>query len=407
MQTQTELDNLPGMIRRKSEPGELVKPSCSLTSIPQLYQRPIILLATASINDMNIFNNGLYQNCFMLYRLAEAIGWLPIFCVNQKPKDLNGIPEFLRSCRFADLDDILSKPIHVRVYVEIGMSIASNLRKFMKMMGARTCKLYLGNIVNIDIETPMFLHGVSFSHHVVGQQDEIWTSPHYLMNLEYAACLNGIDPEPFSAKIAPYVWDPCILTDDGRRNMVWKPRSPGEKPSFIIMEPNISFQKNALIPLLIVEEFARINPGLDFELILLNSERVIATGYFKNNIEPSLKGCAGKIKYAQRHDMITLMKNYPSAIPICHHFTNEYNYMVLEFIHAGYPVLHNADAWKDFGYYYAENDTVSGANQLARILNYHHDQIEAYKSHSRALLWRHSIYNPDVQKAWKDLLEGR
>jgi hypothetical protein len=185
----------------------------------------------------------------------------------------------------------------------------------------------------------------------------------------------------------------------------WKPRKPNEKPSFIIMEPNISFQKNALIPLLVVEEFARANPNLDFEVILLNSERVIASGYFKNNIEPSLKGCAGKIKYAQRHDMITLMKNYPSAIPICHHISNEFNYMVLEFIYAGYPVLHNADAWKDFGYYYPENDTISGANQLARALNYHHEQKEIYKSHSNALFWKHSIYNPDVQNAWKTLLE--
>jgi hypothetical protein len=354
---------------------------------------------------MNIFNNGLYQNCFMIYRLAEAIGWLPIFCVNQKPKDLSGIPELLRSCRFADLDDILTKPLPVRVYVEIGMSISSNLRKFMKMMGAKTCKLYLGNIVNIDIETPMFFPSLTFSHHVTGHQDEIWTSPHYLMNLEYAACLNGVDPSPSTARIAPYVWDPCILTDDGRRVLNWKPRKPNEKPSFIIMEPNISFQKNALIPIMIVEEFARANPNLDFEIILLNSERVIASGYFKHNIEPSLKGCAGKIKYAQRHDMITLMKNYPSAIPICHHISNEFNYMVLEFIYAGYPVLHNADAWKDFGYYYPENDTISGANQLATAINYHHEKKEVYKSHSSALFWRHSIYNPYVQKAWKTLLE--
>jgi hypothetical protein len=172
------------------------------------------------------------------------------------------------------------------------------------------------------------------------------------------------------------------------------------------MEPNISFQKTAVIPILIVEELARKFPTLDFEVVVLNGERLNASGYFKNNIESALRGCAGKIKYAGRHDMITIMKTYPNAIAICHHVNNEFNYMVLEFLYAGFPVLHNCDAWKDFGYYYPENDTAAGMNQLAQSIDFHHERLEAYKSHSRALFWRHSIYNPDVQKTWKELLES-
>jgi hypothetical protein len=295
----------------------------------------------------------------------------------------------------------------IKLYIEIGMSISSNLRRFLKMMGAKTTKLYLGNILNIDIETPMFFPGMNFSHHVVGEQDEIWTSPHYLMNLEYAAALNQVEPEKETAKIAPYVWDPCIMTDDGRRYMAWRPRRDGEKPTFIVMEPNISFQKTAVIPMIIMEEFARKHPAFDFELVLLNSERLTASGYFKRNIEPSLRGLAGKIKYAGRHDMITVMRNYPHATAICHHFNNEFNYMVLEFLHAGYPVLHNCAAWSEFGYYYADNDTAAGMAQLEQTIQFHAERLEVYKAHSRALVWRHSIYNPDVQKAWRDLMEGK
>jgi hypothetical protein len=404
--TLSEVNALPGMVRRIAGPGDTVSPLCPLTDIPPMFQRPIILIATASISDANLFNNGLYQNCFLLYRLAEAIGWMPIFIVNAKPKELTGIPELLHGCRLAEVDDILKAPVAVKYYLEVGMSISSNLRKFMKMLGARTAKLYLGNILNIDIETPMFFPGMNFSHHVTGEQDEIWTSPHYAMNLDYAACLNKVEPEAGTAKIAPYVWDPCILTDDGRRYVSWTPRPASEKPTFLIMEPNISFQKSAIIPILMVEEFARANPQLDFELVILNGERLTASGYFKSNIEPSLRACGSKIKYGGRHDMVTVMKNYPHAIPICHHVNNEFNYMVLEFLYAGYPVLHNCSAWKDFGYYYPENDTRNGSNQLSHALAYHQDRLEAYKGHAKALLWRHSLYNPDVQKAWKELLQG-
>jgi hypothetical protein len=400
-----ETELLPGMVRRQEGPADKHKTPDPLSKIAPLFGRPVIIIATASITDSNIFNNGLFQNCFVIYRLAEAIGYLPIFCVNEKPKQLEGTPEFLRACRFAQIEDILKTPLPIKIYIEIGMSIASNLRRFMKMMGAKVVKLYLGNILNIDIETTMYLQGVNFSHHVIGEQDEIWTSPHYQMNLEYAACLNKVDPGSDTAKIVPYVWDPCILTNDGKRNPVWKPRGPQQKPCFLIMEPNISFQKCSLIPILLVEEFARKYPHIDFDLIVLNSDRFLATGHFNANIEPSLRGLKGKIKYAGRHDMISVMTNYPNCFALCHHINNEFNYMVLEFLHASFPVLHNCTAWKDFGYYYPENDVSKGAEQLYEALTYHHERIEAYKGHSKSLQWRHSIYNPEVQGAWLKMLE--
>jgi hypothetical protein len=400
-------EELPGMTRRAPGPADDIKPFLPI-QLPHQFARPVLLLATASISDSNLFNNGLYQNCFIIYRLAEAIGWMPIFVVNQKPKELEGIPEMVRSCRIAEVDDILQAPIPVKVYMEIGMSISPTLRNYMKMLGAKNVKLYLGNILNIDIETPMFFSGLNFSHHVIGSQDEIWVSPHYYQHLDYAACINHVEPvEGKSAIVAPYVWDPCIITDDGRRNLTWRSRRPGERPTVIIMEPNISFQKSSIIPILIAEEYARANPDFDFQLVILNGDRLTASGYYKANIEPSLSlAKKDRIIYEGRNDMITVMTKYPHATAICHHVNNEFNYMVLEFLYAGFPVLHNCTAWEDFGYYYPANDTRKGSSRLDYTLKEHGSILEQYKGHARALLWRHSIYNPDIQKSWKGLLEG-
>lgn len=402
------LECLPGMTRRVPGPADTVIPFLNLQTTHHLLKRPLIFIATASISDANIFNNGLYQNCFIIYRLLEAIGYLPIFIVNTKPKKLEDVPELLRNCRIAEIEEIMSRPVPVALYIEIGMSIAKNLRKYLKMLGARIVKLYLGNILNIDIETPMFFHGLNFSHHVIGEQDEIWTSPHYGMNLEYAACINQVKPEyGVTTKIAPYVWEPFILTDDGRRNPFWRKRQTGELPTLVIMEPNISFQKSSIIPILIAEEYARNHPDVPFELVVLNSERLVVSGYYKTNIEPSLTlAKQGRIKYLGRHDMIHVMKTYPHCIPVCHHINNEFNYMVLEFLHAGFPVLHNSTSWKDFGYFYPENDVTAGTHILHSAIHTHHDNIEIYKSHAKALEWRHSIYNPDVQNGWKELIQS-
>jgi hypothetical protein len=403
MSTFTEL---PGMTRRVAGPADAVAPAFNLLDINPSFQRRVILIATACITDSNVYNNGLYQNCFIIYRLAEAIGWLPIFVTNSKPKDLSGIPDFIKTCRIAEIEDILKQPIQVGIYIEIGMSISGNLRKYMKMLGARVVKLYLGNILNIDIETPMHFPGMHFSHHVIGEQDEIWTSPHYGQNAEYAACLNQVEPKGKSLRIAPYVWEPCILTNDGTRNLKWRPRVAGEKPCILIMEPNISFQKTSIVPLLLIEEWSLAHPEVEFKVVVLNADRLSATGYYKNTIEPCLSIVKrGFVEYSGRHDMLTVMNNYPYAVPVCHQITNEFNYMVLEFMWAGYPVLHNCEAWKSFGYYYVDNDTVSGSKALQEAIAHHYDRIETYKSHVKALYWRHSIYNPDIQKGWLKLLE--
>ena len=237
---------LPGMTRLGYEPTTGKPPFRSLLEIKPLAQRPLILLATATITTENMFSNGLFQNVFLLYRMFDAMGWTPLLLVNSKPKNLDGVPELLKHCRVISAEDLVMQPIPIKAYIEIGMSLDSSLRRFLKMTGARICKLYLGNILNIDIETPVFYPGMNFSHHVVGEMQEIWVSPHYAQHSEYAAALNHVDPGTSRQRVAPYVWDPCMITDDGRRRLQWRPRVEGEPERVIIMEPNISFQKSAL-----------------------------------------------------------------------------------------------------------------------------------------------------------------
>jgi hypothetical protein len=179
-------------------------PFRSLLEIKPLVQRPLILLATATITTENMFSNGLFQNVFLLYRIFDAMGWTPLLLVNSKPKTLDGVPELLKHCRVISAEDLVMQPIPIKAYIESGMSLDSSLRRFQKMTGARICKLYLGNILNIDIEAPVFYPGMNFSHHVVCEMQEIWVSPHYAQHSEYAAVLNHVDPGISRQQVATY-----------------------------------------------------------------------------------------------------------------------------------------------------------------------------------------------------------
>lgn len=383
-------------------------PSDSCRVLPIAWQplqtRKVIILATATIHDHSLFVNGLFQNVYILYKLFDSMGFAPIMLVNDKPKDINTVPSILRHVRMLTVEDIVKSPIPIHLYLEIGMSIDPNLRRLFRMSGAKVAKLYLGNILNIDTETPMFYNGMHFSHHVVGEIDEIWVSPHYKQHQEYAAVLNHVDPDCDSMKIAPYVWDPSILTLDGTRNLKWRPRAAGEKETFIILEPNISFQKSALIPILIAERNYRMNKR-PIEVIVGNGDRFMKNPFFLETIFEKLELVKdGMITFSGRHDIPSIMTEYPHAIAICHQWNNQYNYMTLEYLVAGFPVIHNAPDWYDIGYYYKEHNVSEGAAALLRAQTQHASSLERYRASAETLRWRHSPYNPEVQRAWQELL---
>ena len=371
--------------------------------LPPIYKRKIILLATASITDNNIFANGLFQNVYVYYVMFESMGYCPILMVNEKPTSVSNIPLMIRSCRMVVAEELLKQPIAVSAYIEIGMSIDPMVRKFLRMIGSKSYKLYLGNILNIDIETPMFYPSTNFAHHVIGELDEVWVSPHYKQHDEYACYLNHTDPFVQKHTTVPYVWDPCFVSNTSK-DLRWRPRKDDEKETFLITEPNISFQKSSIIPILGLEKWYRKNKSWDGQVIVINGERLLLMPYFKENIWDTLDIVRdGKVSMLGRKDIQNTLETYPSATVLLHQINNEYNYMALELLYYGYPVLHNAESWKEYGYFYPNSDLSAITKQIE--LTHTHDQnLETYKAHAKALMWTHSPYNPHVQKRWSEII---
>jgi hypothetical protein len=401
--------HLPGMTINFGNPS-MVSPSVSLTKILPVKDRQVVLLATATITNDNLFSNGLFQNVFVLYKMFDAMGYAPILIVNEKPKDLAKIPPMIHVCRIMNTEEILKRPMPIVALIEIGMSIDPLVREFVKMCGGKLAKVYLGNILNIDIETPMFYPGMYFAHHVIEKIDKIWVSPHYGQHAEYAAYLNQVvPPKDLTEMIAPYVWDPCIFTRDDEHLPRWRPRQSTEEDVILIMEPNISFQKTSLVPLLLVERWYR-NGGNRWKgkVIVFNGGRMKAAGHFDKSVEPTLDLFKdGRIEYKDRTDILTAVKTWPTGLFVAHQYNNEYNYMALEHLWGGFPLVHNCGTWGEFGYFYEGNNIEAGARQLELAYASHSERLEAYRGHAHVLAWRHSPYNPENHHAWEKLLRNR
>jgi hypothetical protein len=367
-------------------------------AVPPLYskgQRPRVILTSVKIPDEQLWANGLFQNVYVIYKLIESLGLEPWVMIdnNENNKDA----QVHKAFRILDFKEYIASPFQVVAYIEMGMSCEPGIRHHFRKMGAKVAKLYLGNILNIDIETIIFTPKINFSHHVAGELDEIWVSPHYDIHAEYAGSINGLCGK---TRIAPYVWDPMFIEELG---FLYKPVS-GPR-TFVVMEPNISFQKNSLIPIMALEAYYRKNRSNVKEAIIVNGQKFKDNEYFMKSVAPNLTILKdGILHLMPRAHIVTFARAFPNAIVLQHQVNNQYNYSFLEWMHMGFPVIHNISLLKEFGYYYEENDFNGAADKIDAIVKYHDCNVETHRAHARQLTWRFSPYNPENMLGWIKLM---
>ena len=348
-----------------------------------------IILASNDINDNSLFLNGLTQNIIILYDLFECLGYKSYLLQMNRTDS-----EFLHKYDVLTTDELIKNPIPIHAFIEIGMSVNTMTRSYLRSIGARIIKLYLGNILNIDIETIHNFKSVFFHHHIVGEIDEIWTSTHYKQHIEYASLLNRT--EMSKGKVVPYVWNPCFITQYGMYEWI-----PSTDCDIVIMDPNISFQKCYLYSLLLVEAFYKKYPQWTGKVHIINGDKI--------NLVPHnhsfISSLSVKIVCHPRKNIHTILKEHRSACFITHQWNNDFNYMTLELMYCNYPILHNSEGWDNFGYFYDINKWDNAIETLYNAVYHHKENINIYKSHTANLVWQHSIHNPAIQSEWRSILE--
>lgn len=393
------MDSLPG----NTDLSSYIKSSPDITPLDISLDRKAIILATNDVNDGTLFLNGLTQNILVLYDLFESMGYKS-YLLQYSQSGTAEKKEFINRYRTIVAQDIIRKPIPIQAFIEIGMSIDAITRSYLRSIGAKIVKLYLGNILNIDIETIQSFGNMFFTHHLVGEIDEIWTSPHYKQHVEYAGLLNRT--EISKSLVVPYVWDPCFITQYGNKEDIeWIPPSDWRDMDIVIMDPNISFQKCYFYSLLLVEAFSKKYKEWRGKLQIINGDRVNMQAKAKNDILPSLTLYnSNRIVLHNRKNIHTILKENRSACFITHQWNNDFNYMTFELLYCNFPILHNSEGWDKFGYNYSINKWDNAIDTMYRALKDHKDNLNIYKTHAANVIWKHSIHNPEIQKEWRNYL---
>ncbi len=358
-----------------------------------------ILLASNNFNESTMFLNGLGQNIAIFYHLFESLGHIPYFVLYNGSSN-----KLLNYYNVITPNDIIRKNIHIDLYIEIGMSLDASTRNYLKSIGAKIVKIYLGNILNIDIEVIQQFKSMFFNHHITGEVDDIWMSPHYLQNLQYGLGINQVSIN--KGRIVPYVWDPIFINYGVSKPLQWVAPSDWRNTDIIIMDPNISFQKGSFYSLLLINTFAKQCKEWKGNIIVVNGDKLNMNNNIKNFVLPRLKYISGRVKLLDRLKIQEVLEQYPSGCFVTCQWTNPFNYMTFELMYSGFPIIHNSDGWETFGYYYSINKWDAAVLTLENAIKKHSENMPIYKSHSANLLWKHSIYNPDIQREWEAIIQN-
>jgi hypothetical protein len=406
MNTSTERHPGDTILPEEEKTDTLTLPVLCPSSVsPSPSAPPMIVLGSADVNEETLFRNGLTQNIIILFDLFESLGY--VCYLLQGPTSATAEKrDFIKRYRPLTAQEMVTRRMNIRLFVEIGMSLDPATRQYLRSTGAKITKLYLGNILNIDIETIQYQPSIFFHHHIVGDIDEIWTSPHYRQHLDFAAIVNRTDPS--TARTVPYVWDSCFLTRYlSPHQLEWQPPSDWRQQDLVVMDPSISFQKCSFYSLLLAEAFSKRYPEWKGTLHVINGDRLQLSSHARNHILPSLSLFQkGRIRLYGRKRIHDVLTEYRSACFLTHQWCNDYNYLTLELMYCQYPILHNSEGWSAFGYYYSVNEWDKAVDTLFQAVTEHIHRRAMYRTHAAQLAWKHSIHNPVIRERWKAILDS-
>lgn len=337
-----------------------------------------------------LLGNGIAQNVKFLYDLLLRIGHKPYFLVPVRAEamriELAGLAYKAHTCQQALAMD---KPTNL--VLEVAVPVGEIERKeFRSRFGAKIVSVRFGHSMFMDMEE--ICHQSRMQGQLyVSKPDRVWASPHFKVAYPY---LETVYQAP--VRECPFIWEPDFVRD--QTEPVFK-----EKPNIYVMEPNLSVLKNALIPMAIIENLYRKEPGSFDRAFIVNGTKFNQQPYFLDNIVRNfrcLHAAANKVYFTARASFKDVFKE--RDVLIGHQMGCELNYLYMEALYRNIPLLHNSRPYQSVGFYYRDCDVFHGRDQLlAAVLD---RDVQKQKAANDSFLSHFSINNPVVQDTYVSLI---
>ncbi len=345
-----------------------------------------------------IWSNGLHQNAFYLAKLLRKCG--------HRVDLLGKVEKFVKYSDVEGLSIYPWKRVYEKKYdiiLSVSLSPPPDIRDLIRKNNPKTkfVAVQYGNLFEMTVEDFLGFRACNSSY--ANEYDDLsalWISPHFTYTLPWLKSIFKHVP----IHECPYVWESSFFDarcEEFEGDPNWTPDIDMTK--IAMHEPNINVMKNCIIPLAIVGELNDKHPEMVSEVFALNTEEAKANVRFINYIKQL--GLMEKGSFDSRRTTPFMVTQNVMGVSVFNQRWCDLNYIYLELLKLGYPIVHNSEGMKEAGYYYPGIDVQAGAAQLKNAMLNHAENLEEYKKKADDLLWKYSTDNPDNIKGYNDLVK--
>ena len=229
--------------------------------------------------------------------------------------------------------------------------------------------------------------------------DECWISPHFAYAIDYYSYISQIPLG--STRVLPYFWD-SIFIERQMQNCPKKlmPLTPGNV-RVAVFESNQTMNKSMFMPLAALH-YADAHYKRAYIMCcasLKNQKHAYYSTFFSY-----CKKCAGvktgKVTFESRLPMLKIMTEYANVV-LSWHRDWSLNYLTLECLWLGIPIVHNCHEMKHFGFYYHENDLAGAVAHIKRLNEEPFDRV-AYRKRTIQVM---KLFGPEKPELLAFLLD--
>lgn len=343
-----------------------------------------ITISIKEDGDLAFFSNGLRQNVVFLYHLFKASpNCERVYLVSQNPPSPKiGKRDFGVDWK-NDLFPIAEVAEELDYLISLGSALEISTFKALRERGVKVINYKGGNGAVISMEAsvadPPRKDAESYSDYDC--YDAIWMTPQHMHT--YAGWCRTIYRCPVYE--VPQVWNPLFSSVLEYRETIKYGYSPPSKDWRIaVMDPNITVMKTSHMPMLVTEAAYRKKPSAINHMFVAGARRFADHQHFKRFCNLMRLHQEGKLSVEDRFIGWIFIAQHADAV-VTHHWENGLNYLYYEVLYGGYPLIHNSEFLRDYGYYYPAFDVDAGADALIRAHETHDANLEAYKARNNIL----------------------
>jgi len=333
--------------------------------------------------ELGLYENGLRQNVLFLHNLFKASpACKKVYLLNHGEGEPGPISaEYgINPHSIVRTKDIKDKLDYVIV---MGAAIDADTADMLKKRGTKLINYKGGNGIVISMEA-IIAHPPRDGERYFDRAyyDAIWMTPQHIHT--YKSYCEAIYRCPVFE--VPQVWQPTFLEARFAALQVpygYKRGRPKKRVG--ILDPNITVMKTSHMPMLVCEDAYRQRPEL-FEAVYVTNAIQLQQSLHFNSFAMRLKLTQDKLLTVEpRFVTADFLANHADAV-VTHHWENGLNYLYYDVLNGAYPLVHNSEFLREYGYYYESWDADSGGEALIRALSEHDRNYDKYCDDVRRLL---------------------